>query len=344
MTTEPRHSGRMASSLERSARLEEELQARQGEPPAPGDLFVLRATADLPVEWALLERGSGGKLLAVLADAGPPAGTNDVEVPADAPGGPLSLRCQLSLQLDAALFKPELRSGVIAQETVAEALQRVRQIESGALEGSPLAEEVDADPEYQDWVRDVSEPAWALASRSLAATAMPAAMPRSAGGSSWGAVHQLAAMLGILAIGLSVWVVQLRREVDLLSETVFNLPSEDVVVGGTTRGDRTVEVPRDATHVLLFLGVDYLIEAPEGRFEIVNLQEKKTVWRNRSLVPLTPGSEFPVVLPRRRLPDGLYKVRLLSASGDFLGEEILKVATRDTDHNTDRNTDRNMDP
>jgi hypothetical protein len=324
MTTEPRHPRRMASSLDRSARLEKELRTRQGRPPAPGDLFVLRATAGLPVEWALLERRNDGKLLAVPADAGPPAGTNDVEVPADAPGGPLSLRCRLSLWLDAALFEPELASGVIGEESVAEALQRVRQIESGILEDSPLAEEVDAGPEYQDWIRDVSEQAWALASK-----ARPTPRLRSSGGSSWTVVHQLAAALAVLAIGLSVWVVQLRREVDRLSEPLFDIPSEEVFLGGTTRGDRTFEVPRDATHVLLLLVVDSLIEAPEGRFEIRNLQGK-WVWGNRSPVSLTPGGEFRVLLPRHKLPDGLYRVRLLPASGgDPLGEDILKVETRE---------------
>jgi hypothetical protein len=321
MTTEPPHHRRVALSMDRSARLEEELRTRRGNPPAPGDLFVLRATADLPVEWALLER-AGGRLLVVPADAGPPAGTADVEVPADAPGGPLSLRCRFSLWLDASLFEPELRSGVIAEETVAEALQRVRQIESGTLEGSPLAEEVDAGPEYQDWIRGVSEPA-----RALASEARPVARLRSTGSSSWGVVHQLAAALTVLAIGLSVYVVQLRREVDRLSQPVFNVPSGDVLVGGTTRGGRTVEVPRDASHVLLLLAVDSSIDAPEGRFEIRNFQEK-WVWGNRSPVPLPFGAEFRVLLPRPKLPDGLYHIRLLSASGDELGEEILRVETR----------------
>src|SRR5215208_2374559 len=113
MTTEDPHRRRMAQSRDRSERLKEELRTRQGGSPEPGDLFVLRATADLPVEWALLERGAGGKLLAVPADSGPPAGTADVEIPADAPGGPLSLRCRFSLWLDGALFEPDLRSGVL---------------------------------------------------------------------------------------------------------------------------------------------------------------------------------------------------------------------------------------
>lgn len=320
MTTESPHGRRIAQSQERSARLEKDLWSG---PPAPGDLFVLRATAGLPVEWALLERGTGGKLLAVPADSGPPAGTADVEVPEDAPGGPLSLRCRFSLWLDAALFKPELRSGVLAAESVAEALRRIHQIESGTLEGSPLAEEVDADPEYQDWSRDVSG-----AARTLASQAREAETPGSPAGSSWSGAHRLAAALAVLAVGLSIWVVLLRREVDHLSAPVFGVPSEEVVLGATSRGGLVLTVPEEASQVLLVLVVDESIKAREGRFEIV-ARKGKTVWAS-DLERLTPGVEQRLMVPRRRLPDGEYRVRILPASGGRpLAEETLKIETRD---------------
>src|SRR5215213_895631 len=146
-----------AQAHSRSAELAAGLERHRGRPAGPGDLFVLPATAELPVEWAILDRGTGGRLLAVPADSGLPAGTADVEVPAGAPGGPLSLRCRYGVWLEEALFEPDLRSGALAPETVAEALHRIREIETGTLERSPLAEEVDADPEYADWIRDVPE-------------------------------------------------------------------------------------------------------------------------------------------------------------------------------------------
>src|SRR4051812_50221032 len=59
-----------------------------GGPAEPGDLFVLRATADLPGEWAILDRRPGDELLAGPADASPLARRAGVEGPAPAPRGP----------------------------------------------------------------------------------------------------------------------------------------------------------------------------------------------------------------------------------------------------------------
>lgn len=320
MTTESPHRRLMAMSLDRSARLEEELRTRKGGPPIPGDLFKLRDMADLPVEWALLEGETGGKLLAVPADSGPPAGTADVEIPADAPGGPLSLRCRFSLWLDAALFEPELRSGVLAQESVAEARHRIQQIESGTLEESPLAEEVDADPEYQDWSRDVSERV-----RALASSTRPA--ERSQSPAAWSRAHRLAAALAVLAGGLAVWVAMLHYEVDRLSAPAFKVPSEEVVLGGVNRAGQVLPIPRENHYVLLVLVVDASIEEREGRFEVLELNGK-TLWSSPQVL-LTPAGEFRLIVPRRLLADGTYRVQLLPASdGSPLAEEILKIETR----------------
>ena len=146
-----------------------------GMPPEPGDLFVLAATADLPVEWAILDRRPG-ELLAVPADNRSLAGSADVEVPAELSGGPLSLRCRFGVWLDAGLFEPDLRSGALTPNIVAEALHRFRRLESGGLEASPLAEEVDADPEYADWIREVPERARPLAAAARSVP-WPAARP-----------------------------------------------------------------------------------------------------------------------------------------------------------------------
>ena len=71
-----------AQAQDRSARRAAELGRRRGLPPEPGDVFVLPTTAELPVEWVVLERRSetSGKLLVVPADTHPLAGTADVEL------------------------------------------------------------------------------------------------------------------------------------------------------------------------------------------------------------------------------------------------------------------------
>ena len=272
-------------------------------PPEPGDLFVLAATAGLPVEWAVLDRRSG-EVLAVPADAGPFAGGADVEVPAAAPGGPLSLRCRFGAWLDAGLFEARLRSGSLAPETVAAARRQVRLLESGNLEPSPLAEETDADSEYRDWVRDVPERARALA---LAARPVRAGNPLREG-------YRLAAAFALLAVGLGIWAAVLHREVGRLAAPIFSavLPQE-VVLGETSRGGLVVKVPPTETHVLLTLGIGAAVPRQEGRFEIVDAQGR-TVWRSER-VRLSPEGEFRLVLSRDLLPDGRYRIRIVPENG-----------------------------
>jgi hypothetical protein len=310
-----------AEAHARSAGLAAELDHRRGQPAGPGDLFVLRATADLPAEWAILDRGTGGKLLAVPADSGPPAGTADVEVPAGAPGGPSSLRCRYGVWLDGALFEPDLRSGVLAQEVVAEALHRVHQIESGTLEGSPLAEEVDADPEYADWIRDVPGRARELASAARAAA------PRPSPVRSWGTPHRLAAALALVAAGLGLWVGVLLRQVERLSAPIFNPPSEEVRLGEDERGGAVLQVPRGASHVnLVMVIIDPSIKSQDGYLEIAG-RTGQPVWRSPR-VRLTPFGEYDVVLPRSVLPYGGYRVRIFPESGfdaPPLAEETLRI-------------------
>jgi len=297
-----------------------------GMPPQPGDLFVLAATADLPVEWAILDRRPGkaaGELLAVPADTRPFAGSADVEVPAELSGGPLSLRCRFGVWLDAALFEPKLRSGALTPDIVAEALQRFRRLEAGDLEASPLAEEVDADPEYADWIREVPERA-----RNLAAAARPVPWPaaRPAPAVSWASAQRLAAVFALLAVGLSIWVVLLRREVGRLSEPIFDIPANEVVLGAENRGDSALEIPRGASHVLLLLVVDARIAPQDGRFEIVDAGGRE-VWHSRR-VHLIPAGEFRLVVTRGRLPDGRYTVRIVPDAGRRpIAAKPLKIVT-----------------
>jgi|SRR5436853_3492781 len=296
-----------AQAQDRSARMAAELGSHRGLPPEPGDLFVLPATAELPVEWVILERRSeaSGKLLVVPADTHPLAGTADVEVDAEAPGGPLTLRCGFAVRLDARLFDPELRSGVVGPETVALALQRCREVESGALEASPLAEEADVAPDYLDWLREVPERGRTLALAAERVEPQTGFTPR------WGNAHRLAAALAAVAIGLSIWVFQLRREVDQLSAPVFNVPAGEVVLGGE-RGKTVIPVPREASHVLLVLVIDPALELRDGYLEIVN-RFNEPVWRSPR-VRLTAG-DFRLVVPHKLLPNGDYHVRVYPEPG-----------------------------
>ncbi len=295
--------------------------AGPGGPPAPGDLFVLTATGGLPVEWAVLDRrpGGAGELLAVPADAHPAAGSGDVEVSPAAPGGPLSLRCRFGVWLDARLFAAGKRSGSLAPATVAEALQRFRRVAAGTLEPSPLAEEVDADPEYEDWIRDVPERARELVLATRRTEARPR-RPFSLEG------YRLAAMFALLAIGLSVWVALLRREVDRLSAPILGVPSNEIVLGEKTRGSRTVVmVPHEEVNVPLLLVMEGVIPDQRGRFEITD-SLGKFVWSSRPLHLPRAGEDVWLIVPRSALPDGEYHVRLVpSAGGPSRAESIVEI-------------------
>ena len=298
----------------------ERARSLSGGPAEPGDLFVLRATADLPVEWAVLDRRPGDELLAVPADASPFAGSADVEVPATAPGGPLCLRCRFGAWLRPGLFEPGLRSGALAPETVAAARQQVRRLDAGTLEPSPLAEEVDADSEYKDWIREVPERA-----RALALEARPAAS-RQPGSRRWEG-YRLAAML-VALIGLAVWVAALREEVNRLPGAIFDVPSRNnsIVLGERTRGRSVLEVPPEASYVLLTLVVDPTIQPQLGRFEIRDAKGL-IVWQSDPM-SLTPESERWLAVKRSRLPDGEYSIRIVPAAGGHpLAESRVGIET-----------------
>jgi hypothetical protein len=332
MPTEDARERLTASALrarEGAVRLAAE-SAGPGGPPAPGDLFVLAATGGLPVEWAILDRrpggsGKAGELLAVPADAHPAAGSGDVEVPATARGGPLSLRCRSGVWLDAGLFAAGKRSGSLAPEMVAEALQRLRRVEAGTLEPSPLAEEVDADPEYEDWIRDVPERARALvlAARQPGGRQPAARPPRP----RFLEGYRLAAMFALLAIGLSVWVVLLRREVGRLSAPILAVPSSDIVLGEKTRGGHTVlAVPREESQVPLSLVLDGALPDQAWRIEIADAAGKAVC--HSSVVRLHRAGEVWLLVPRSFLPDGEYRVRLVpSAGGPPRAESILEITS-----------------
>src|SRR6185436_20282621 len=81
MNTDRSHALRGQALLagERLAGARDALEARAGEPPRPGDVFVIPG-GELPLEWVVLqaEPAGSGRLLVVPADLLPLAGSADV--------------------------------------------------------------------------------------------------------------------------------------------------------------------------------------------------------------------------------------------------------------------------
>jgi hypothetical protein len=198
-------------------------QTADARQPEVGDLYVLAETADFPVEWAILDRRTGNpeRLLAVPADTNPLAGSADVEVLANEPAGPLSLRCRFGLWVDAARFDPSRRTGALTPDAVARALARRGELEAGESAASPFAWEADADPEYEDWVREVLVPAHAALARPLA-EGEPAApspvIPFRRPWTAFGNPYALAAsILLMVTLGLAGGLVWQRGQISELA-------------------------------------------------------------------------------------------------------------------------------
>ena len=184
----------------RASRFRFERERHRLRPAGPGDLFVIPEAGDVPLEWALLEHRSDPPdgFVAVPADSIPLVGSGDVEVPPGQPAAPLTLRCRFWVLLDRRLLHPDRRSGILESGTVGRALETRRAIEAGTYVASPLAEEVDQDPEYRDWIEDVLAPA---RERLLERPDEPEGMPRR----TWALAASVVIALGLGLAGGLVW-------------------------------------------------------------------------------------------------------------------------------------------
>jgi hypothetical protein len=307
---------------ERAMRIRSGREERRG--PEPGDLFVLPETADLPVEWAVLDRHplNPELLLAVPADANPLTGSADVEIPEGEPGGPLNLRCRFGVWIEMGAFDPERRTGALAPAAVEEARRKRKELEWGEPSASPLALEVDADPEYRDWLADTAAPARA----ALEARRFASKRPKPGGSviafpGSW--VRLVAAALLAVCVGLSLWVAKLEQKFGQLSGSV---PFELVHLGGEPRSgsnETVIRLPPEANWFVVYLSFDPGIEAEVANVEIVG-PDGEVVSQSG---PIKLSGERMIMLPHR---EGRYHVRLWEGAGPggtLLEEAVLVVET-----------------
>lgn len=203
-----------------------------GAVPEVGDVFVLPATADFPVEWALLDRrGAVGPFLAVPGDSHPFLGSRDAEV--ETSTGFLNLRCQAAVWLEPAACQPDRRVGALAPEDVERALRKLQEVAHPGFTPDPFLEEVDRSPEYQEWLREVVQPARAAASgaaggvvrpfqapAAVSSTASPAAgavPPRARSFPAWAGWAAAAVLLFFMSSGLSIWALRQHHEMQGLA-------------------------------------------------------------------------------------------------------------------------------
>ncbi len=307
-------------------------------PPGSGDVYVLSEDPESPMEWVVLmaDTANPRRLIAVPADTNPMAGSRDLALD-DPSAGPLVLRLGFAKFLDVGTFEPAMRRGVLKPESLERARHVYRVVESGDARGSVRQREIDADPAYQDWIRDLVEPAaealqaeaaetstgekvLAFPDRSVSAPREP---PRRMVAVGW--VYGLAAALAVVSVGLSGWIVKQQRLVSRLSRPSFDLPISQIRLNNVERSTEPISVPPDAQHLLLFLVLDE--EQPCDSYNLELLASgRRVVWTQP--MATWPIDDVSLVLPRSVLEQGPLTLRLHGICGDerrLLDERQLRI-------------------
>ncbi|MCP4663984.1 MAG: hypothetical protein GY856_52040, partial [bacterium] len=102
------------------------------------------------------------RLLVVPADLNPLVGSADVATPAGSACGALSLRCGFEVWLEAGDFDLEMRTGFLEPALLDRARRKRAEIAGGDPIGSARERETDAEPEYQDVAKVLTEARTAL--------------------------------------------------------------------------------------------------------------------------------------------------------------------------------------
>lgn len=284
--------------------------------PRLGQAFVSPFTADHPVEWVVVAEpdAAAQAVLVVPADTSPAVGSADVAVsPAEA-GAPLVLRGRFALWVRPGLFEPKLMTRTIPTEACRAVAAKHQAFLVGQLAGETLELETDEDFEYRQWLKLEVEPAHrALAAAQASFVAGEAAAEtasRSAAPSRFPWAPALAASLGTVGLGLGLWALVLRQQVEQLSGPLVNLAMAEVNLGDTPRGVLEIELPAGSDHFFLSLQLDSKARRFERfRLVVVNPSRQQPV-ETEDLKQL-PGGELTVVLKAPRNPGEILNLTIL---------------------------------
>ncbi len=314
---------RTGEALARLAEAEPESSA--GGAAEVGGLYVLAQAGETPLEWAVLYRAAG-RCLVVPVDTFPLAGSADVTVGREAASGPLRLRCAFAVWIDAKLLSPRERSGSIDTKALGEARAKLAETEEGAV-SSPLDPprgtvsalpsqlEADRDGDYEDWIEDVLAPA-----RDALVEARP--RRRTSGRRPAVVPLALAAALLVAVVGLALYGAALRSQIDVLSQPSVAVARQEIVFKEVPRDGEELVVRGDASHVLFPLLLHRVTPHDGYVLEIVD-GGRETVWRSDVL---EPKLQYRLLVPRSRLPAGVYFFRLLAVTEG--GEALLDEQER----------------
>ncbi len=325
--------------------------AARGPEPWPGDLYVLAETAGFAVEWLVVER-MPGRCRVVAADTHPILGGSDVPVPAELEGGPLSVRCAMSLQVGVETLRLGERTGTVAPEILAAVRRRLEEVAAGSLD--PQASSGgDPEPGLDRWFDEVLAPA--------RAALFPPSLEAPGTARRFGRLAAVAAFLLLLValggVSTLAWksqqrerqarrdverLVQERRELEAAHQRQLAVlreaqtprppapppparkPLQTLAAPWVnlafasfypdeTRGTRQeVAVPRGSTYLVLQL---YVGPEPckEYKLEITRAGASAAALTARGLS--VRDQQVSVAVPRAALPDGSYQLRLDGVCG-----------------------------
>jgi hypothetical protein len=320
--------------------------AERGPEPWPGDLYTLSETARFPVEWLVVERAASGSCRVVAADTNPALGNADVQVPSELEGGPLSVRCAVSLQIGVETLRRGERTGTVAPEILDPVRRHLEELAAGSLDAAP-------DPELEDWHAEVLAPARAaLLPPDLEATR---SSPRRFGRRAALAATILLLLAALGGLSALSWrfhrgELQARSEIDRLVHERQALEAEHQrqlaalrearareerppeppppapeplqplvnlayasFYPSQTRGDlQEIAIPSQATHLFLLFYVGN--QEPCRKYELEVARRGAEPFTVQELRPL-PSQEVSVAIPRVQLPDGSYRLRLSGLCG-----------------------------
>ena len=124
-----------------------------------GDVFVFAETAEAGIEWVTILRHVDDPSLwfCLPMDMSPMIGTDDVEVTEASDVGPAAIRCGSGLWMHEDFVTASGdRSGFLESRYVRKAANILRAMVTGDDTGIKVRRDVDDDPDYQEWMEDVT--------------------------------------------------------------------------------------------------------------------------------------------------------------------------------------------
>ena len=145
------------------------VQSGEREVPAPGDLYVFDAGEDVGLQWLVVRFHPDDPKMLLLAPADdfPLTGTPDLSLPHEVLGRPITIRCGETDWFPATFCSPRLRSGTVPDAALGLVRRRLAEFARGRATATPNAS-VDLDPEYEEWIDEVSHARLSLLARAEA--------------------------------------------------------------------------------------------------------------------------------------------------------------------------------